>query len=549
MQSTMMDYPLTLTTILERAGKLFGKVEIVSRLPDKSLHRHTYADFYRRARALAEALTRAGLKRGDRVATLMWNHYAHLEAYFGAPVAGGVVHTLNLRLHPAELAYIINHAADRFLIVDDVLLPLYEKFKDQVKLDRVLVVPLTGKPAAAGKPVPQGYESYEEFLAQAKGDFAYPQIGEYDAAAMCYTSGTTGAPKGVVYSHRAIVLHSFATSLPDIADLAQRDVILPVVPMFHVNAWALPFGAPMIGCKQVYPGPHYDPESLLDLFEREQVTYSCGVPTVWLGLLEALEKNPGRWKLAPNLHLTVGGAAAPEPMFHRFDKLGIRLCAGWGMTEMTPVGSISFVKSYLESLPAAERIALRSRAGLPLPFVEIRARNDVGEVPWDGKTVGELEVRGPWVAASYYNLPEETSVKWTPDGWFRTGDIVSIDPEGYIKIIDRSKDLIKSGGEWISSVDLENTLMAHPAVRDTAVIAVPDPRWQERPLAVVVLKEGAQATADELREFLAKRFARWQLPEAFVFTNALPRTGTGKVQKSLLREQYAQHPREQPSEV
>jgi fatty-acyl-CoA synthase len=543
MQATMMDYPLTLTTILERAGKLFGKVEIVSRLPDKSLHRYTYADFYRRARALAEALTRAGLERGDRVATLMWNHYAHLEAYFGAPVAGGVVHTLNLRLHPAELAYIINHAADRFLIVDDVLLPLYEKFKDHVKLDRVLVVPLTGKS------VPQGCESYEDFLAQAKGDFAYPQIGEYDAAAMCYTSGTTGAPKGVVYSHRAIVLHSFATALPDIADLAQRDVILPVVPMFHVNAWALPFGAPMIGCKQVYPGPHYDPESLLDLFEREQVTYSCGVPTVWLGLLEALEKNPGRWKLAPNLHLTVGGAAAPEPMFHRFDKLGIRLCAGWGMTEMTPVGSVSFVKSYLESLPEAERTALRSRAGIPLPFVEIRARNDAGEVPWDGKTVGELEVRGPWVAASYYKLPEETTVKWTPDGWFRTGDVVTIDAEGYIKIVDRSKDLIKSGGEWISSVDLENTLMAHPAVREAAVIAVPDPRWQERPLAVVVLKDGAQATSDELREFLAKRFARWQLPEAFVFTNALPRTGTGKIQKTLLREQYAHYPREQPSEV
>ncbi len=536
MQATMMDYPLTLTTILERAGKLFGKVEIVSRLPDKSLHRYTYADFYRRARALAEALTRAGLKRGDRVATLMWNHYAHLEAYFGAPVAGGVVHTLNLRLHPAELAYIINHAADRFLILDDVLLPLYEKFKDHIKLDRVLVVPLTGKP------VPPGYESYEDFLASAKNDFVYPQLGEYDAAAMCYTSGTTGAPKGVVYSHRAIVLHSFATALPDIADLAQRDVILPVVPMFHVNAWALPFGAPMVGCKQVYPGPHYDPESLLDLFEREQVTYSCGVPTVWLGLLEALEKNPGRWKLAPNLHLTVGGAAAPEPMFHRFDKLGIRLCAGWGMTEMTPVGSVSFVKSYLESLPEAERTALRSRAGLPLPFVEIRARNDAGEVPWDGKTVGELEVRGPWVAASYYKLPEETSVKWTPDGWFRTGDVVTIDAEGYIKIVDRSKDLIKSGGEWISSVDLENTLMAHPAVREAAVIAVPDPRWQERPLAVVVLKDGAQATPDELREFLAKRFARWQLPDSFVFVNALPRTGTGKIQKTLLREQYAHLP-------
>ncbi len=532
MNGTMMDYPLTLVPMLERAGKLFSQVEIVSRLPDRSLHRTTYADFYRRARALAESLSRAGLKPGDRVGTLMWNHYAHLEAYFGIPIAGGVAHTLNLRLSPNQLAYVINHAQDRFLIVDDVLLPLYEKIKGQVKPERVLVVPFADKPVAAD------YENYEEFLKQASGNFTYPKLEENQAAAMCYTSGTTGKPKGVLYSHRALVLHSFAIGLTDTFALSQRDIILPVVPMFHANAWGIPFVATMLGSKQVFPGPHLDAESLLDLYEKERVTFAAGVPTIWFALLEALEKNPGRWKLTPGMHLLVGGAAAPESMLRRYDQLGLHVIHAWGMTEMTPAGSVSKLKPGMDDWPEDKRYQVRAKQGLPMPFVEARAVSEDGEVPWNGQSMGELQVRGPWVAASYYNLPEERD-QWTSDGWFRTGDVATIDPEGYIKITDRTKDLIKSGGEWISSVDLENALMAHPSVKEAAVIAIPHPKWQERPLAVVVPKETNHATAEELKTFLAANFAQWQLPDAIVFTESIPRTSTGKFLKSKLREQFA----------
>ncbi len=530
MKGTMMDYPLTVVPILERAGRLFGSVEIVSRLPDRSLHRYTYADFYRRTRALAAGLQRLGMERGERVATLMWNHYAHLEAYFGVPVAGGVVHTLNLRLHPAELAYIANHAGDRFLIVDEALLPLYEKFKGQVRMERVIVAPLTGKP------VPGGYSNYEELLAQGSGDFTYPDLDENEAAAMCYTSGTTGNPKGVVYSHRSLVLHTMATLMSDAFGLNQRDVVLPVVPMFHANAWGLPFSLTMAGAKQVFPGPYLDAESILELFEKERVTFAAGVPTVWMGILAALEKNPGKWKLEP-MRMIVGGSAVPEAMIRAFDRYGLSIIQAWGMTEMSPMGTLSRLKRHMEDWTEEQRYEVRARQGLPAPFVEIRAVGDAGEVPWDGQTMGELQVRGPWIAASYYNLPEECN-KWTEDGWFRTGDVVTIDPEGYIKIADRTKDLIKSGGEWISSVDLESALMGHPAVREAAVIAVPHPKWVERPLAVVVLKEGATASGDELRSYLAARFARWQLPEAFVFADELPRTSAGKFLKTRLREQF-----------
>ncbi|MER3537642.1 MAG: long-chain fatty acid--CoA ligase [Thermus sp.] len=533
MQGTMMDYPLTLVPILERAGRLFGKVEIVSRLPDKSLHRYTYKDFYRRARALAEALQKAGLRRGDRVGTLMWNHYAHLEAYFGIPLAGGVLHTLNLRLHPRDIAYIANHAQDRFLIVDDVLLPLYEQFKDQVNAERVIVVPLTGKP------VPEGYLDYEAFLNTATGDFTYPELDENEALGMCYTSGTTGQPKGVVYSHRAVVLHSLASGLSATLGITQRDVVLPVVPMFHVNAWGLPFTAVMVGAKQVFPGPYLDPESLLELFEREQVTFTAGVPTIWLGILQALEKAPDRWKLVPRMRMVVGGSAAPEGLIRAFDRFGLQVVHAWGMTETTPLGTVSLLKSYMEDLSEEEKYAYRAKQGLPVPFVEVRVVNEEGEAPWDGKTMGELQVRGPWVAASYYNLPEAQD-RWTEDGWFRTGDVATIDPEGYVKITDRTKDLIKSGGEWISSVDLENALMGHPKVAEAAVIAVPHPRWQERPLAVVVLKEAykGKVTPEELREFLAPKFAKWWLPDAFVFVDEIPRTSAGKFLKAKLREQF-----------
>ena len=534
MKSAMMDFPLTLTHILDHAGALFGKAEIVSRLPDKSLHRYTYADFHRRARALAEALQKAGLQPGDRVATLMWNHYVHLETYFGVPAAGGILHTVNLRLHPNDLSYILNHAEDRFLVIDDTLLPILERVKDRVKFERVLVAPLTGKP------VPPGMLNYEDFLKTATGAFRPPAIAEDDAAGLCYTSGTTGRPKGVLYSHRALVLHTLVGALPGGIGIAESDTILPVVPMFHVNAWGIPFIATMIGAKQVLPGPYLDPESLLDLFERERVTVTAGVPTIWMGILDALDKNPRRWQLTPGMRMVVGGSAAPEALIRGFDRHGLRVVHAWGMTETSPLGTVSALKRHLEDLPEKERYEIRAKQGFPAPFVEIRGVGESGEIPWDGKALGELQIRGPWVAASYYRMPE-ASDRWTEDGWFRTGDVVTIDPEGYVKIVDRTKDLIKSGGEWISSVDLENALMAHPAVKEAAVIAMANEKWGERPLAVIVTKEGNGVTADELRAFLEPNFAKWWLPDAIVFTKEIPRTATGKFSKLTLREQYANY--------
>jgi fatty-acyl-CoA synthase len=528
-----MDYPLTLTHILERAVRHFPKSKIVSRLPDRSLHCHTYADFYRRSRALAQGLLRLGLQKGDRVGTLMWNHYAHLEAYFGIPVAGGILHTLNLRLASVDQAFIANHAGDRFLIVDDILLPTYEKFRPEVNFERVIVVPHTGQP------LKKECLNYEELLSQGKGDLAYPSLDEREAAAMCYTSGTTGRPKGVLYSHRALVLHSLALGLADAFGMGERDAVLPFVPMFHVNAWGLPFAAPMVGAKLVLPGPCLDPESLLDLIEGEQVTLASGVPTVYMGIADALEKFPGRWKLAPGARMAVGGAAPPEALIRRLDKQGIRLIQGWGMTESSPIATWCTLMPQMDSWDEDSKYAVRSGQGRALPLVELRAVGLNGEVPWDGKTQGEIHLRGPWIASGYYGSPDERG-KWTDDGWLRTGDIATIDPNGYIRICDRAKDLIKSGGEWISSVELENALMAHPAVAEAAVIAVPHPKWQERPLAVVVLREGAAPTPEELCSFLSPKFAKWQLPDGFVFVPEIPHTASGKMLKSKLRVQFCE---------
>ena len=525
-----MHYPLTLPHLLARAGKYFPQGEIASRLPDRSLHRCTYADLYHRSRALAEALQKAGLQRGERVATLMWNHYAHVEAYFGIPMAGGVLQTLNLRLAPQEIAYIANHAGDRFLIVDDILLPLYDKIRAATKFERVFVVPLSGKP------IPPGCENYEDLLATASGDFRAPDLDENEAASMCYTSGTTGMPKGVVYSHRSAVLHTWLLTMVDNFAICHADVVLPVVSMFHVNGWSLPFASTMVGCKLVLPGPYLDPESLVDLFASEKVTVAAGVPTIWLNLMDYVEKNPGRWDLSP-MRVLIGGAAPPLALIRKLHQHGINMVQGWGLTESSPEATTNQLKSHMHAWPEEERLQVLSRAGIPVPFVERRVRNENGEVPWDGQTMGEVELRGPWVAAGYYNLPQEKD-KWTEDGWFRTGDIGTVDAEGYLKIVDRSKDLIKSGGEWISSVDLENALVGHPDVKEAAVIAVPHPKWQERPIAIVTVRDGAQLSGQQLREFLSTKFAKWQLPDALVFVEQLPHTSTGKLLKSELRRQY-----------
>ena len=539
MDATMMDYQLTLVHVLERARTIHPNVEVVWRMPDRSLQRYTYGDMHRRSVALAEALQKAGLKEGERVGTLMWNHYAHMEAYFGIPLSGGVLHTLNLRLHPKDLSYIINHAGDRFVIVDDVLLPLWDKVKDLVDVEKVFVVSLTGQP------LPGGTTEYEELLSTATGDYAYPDIKENQALGMCYTTGTTGRPKGVVYSHRAMVLHCLGSGLADTLAVSQQDIMVPVVPMFHANAWGIPFTATFFGSKVVHPGPHLDPESLLDLFEKEKVNVTAGVPTIWFGILQAIQKEPDRWNLQPGMRMIVGGAAAPESMIRAFDKHDLRVIHAWGMTETTPLGSVANLKPELLSASEDEQYAYRAKQGVPSPLVDVRAVGDEGEVAWDGESLGELHVRGPWVAGDYFNQPEARG-QWTDDGWFRTGDVVAIDEHGYIRIADRTKDLVKSGGEWISSQALENALIGHDAVAEAAVIGVPHPKWQERPLAVVVLAAGSAtesaagsaALEEELKEMLAEKFASWWVPEAMVFAAEIPKTSTGKFQKSKLREQY-----------
>jgi fatty-acyl-CoA synthase len=531
MLGTMMDVPLTLPPLLARAGRLFPRRAIVSRLPDRSLHRYQYADMHRRALALAEALVRAGVRPGDRVATLMWNHHVHLEAYLGIPCAGAVLHTLNLRLHPDQLSFIANDGGARVLIVDDVLLPAFEAWRSRARFERVLVAPL------GGRPVPAGYESYEDFIAGARGDFEPPPIDERDACGMCHTSGTTGAPKGVVYTHRSTVLHCLAIGLVDTVAIGHHDTLLPVVPMFHVNAWGLPYAAVMTGARMVLPGPHLDAVSLLDLFQDEKVTLTAGVPSIWLRILEALDREPSRWSLPP-MRMIVGGSAAPEAMIRGFDRHGQTVIHAWGMTETSPVGTVSRLKATLDEAGADERYRLRATQGLPVPLVDVRIVGEAGEAPHDGVHMGELQVRGPWVAGAYFGGSEEPD-KFTSDGWFRTGDVATIDAQGYVKLTDRTKDLIKSGGEWISSVDLENALMGHPAVSEAAVVAVPHPTWGERPLAVVVAREGATVVPDALRAHLAPLFPKWWLPDGFAVVAEIPKTSAGKFLKSALRARFA----------
>jgi fatty-acyl-CoA synthase len=528
MDGLMMDFQLTLPSLLRRAETFFGDKEVVTRLPDRSFHRYTYCDLARRSKQLAVALERAGLERGDRVATLCWNHYQHLEAYFGIPCGGFVLHTLNLRLHPSDIGYIAGHAGDRALIVDRSLLPLYEQFAGDTKIEHVFVVE----------------DSYEDLLATAAADdWRDPELQEKEAAAMCYTSGTTGRPKGVVYSHRSTLLHTLgvASVCPQGRAISEQDVLLPVVPMFHANAWGYPYLAAMLGTKLVFPGPYLDPESLLDDFVQEQVTWTAGVPTIWLGMLQLLEAHPGKWDLSHMRGMLVGGAAVPRALIAAYKRHGLMIVQGWGMTETSPVASTTDMLGDLRSADDDTQLDFMATAGVPLPLVEIRARAGEEDVPWDGEAMGELEVRGPWVAAAYYDNTEQES-RWTDDGWFKTGDIVSMHPKGFIQIKDRSKDVIKSGGEWISSVDLENALMAHPAVAEAAVIAIPDEKWQERPLAAVVLKEGKTASEDELREFLAPRFAKWWLPDRYEFVTEIPKTAVGKFRKTALREQFAEQP-------
>jgi fatty-acyl-CoA synthase len=538
MHTTMMDVPLSLNHLLERAGRLFGGNPIVSRLPDKSLVRHTYAQYYQRTRALAAALLALGLKPGERVATLCWNHHAHLEAYFGIPAAGGVMHTLNLRLAANEIGWIAADAQDRFLICDDILLPLYRQFAHLHHFERIIVFPFSGAPVAAE------FTDHEALLAAADGDaFEYVPHDENAPTSMCYTSGTTGRPKGVVYSHRSTVLHTLVGCLGDMWSLKGTDCLLPVTPMFHANCWGMPYGAVMMGTKVVFPGPHLHADDLLDLMQLEPPTLSLGVPTIWLGLIQAFEAaqtaQPGRWKMPAGMRSLVGGSAVPESLIRAFARHGITLGQGWGMTETSPLATVSYPRAEFADAGEDEHFRRAAMAGTPVPLVDIRLRDDDGrEPPHDGESPGEIQVRGPFITGSYHQVPVAPD-KFTADGWLRTGDVATMDELACVRITDRTKDLIKSGGEWISSVDLENALMAHPAIAEAAVIAIPDARWIERPLACVVLKPGQAIEPAALGEHLLKLgFAKWQLPDRVEVIDAIPRTSTGKFWKLKLRERF-----------
>ena len=531
----MMDFPLTLTHFLERVPLYFPSTEIVSRLPDGSLHRHTYGDFYKRTCKLAHALTRLGVARGERVATFAWNNYRHLEAYFAVPAIGAVLHTLNLRLHPDEIGFIARHADDTMILCDHSLLPLLRKFVENVPSVRRIVVMND-----TGAELPDDVLDYEALIAPEKATFDFPQLEERSAAGLCYTSGTTGNPKGILYSHRSTVLHMMAVCMTSGLDVRESDTLLPVVPMFHVNAWGLPQACACVGAKVVLPGPKLDAQSLLDLMANEKVTIAAGVPTIWTGILALLDEHPKRWDLSALRHMVIGGTAAPAAMIDGFKKRhGLEVMHAWGMTETSPIGTVSRLKGPLRTADDATKLAARSTQGYPSPLVELRHMSEDGaRLPWDGATMGELEVRGAWVASSY--LGGDGADRFTKDGWFKTGDVVTIDADGYISICDRAKDVIKSGGEWISSVALENALMAHPSVLEAAVFAGRHPKWDERPIAAVVFKEKRSATEEELAAFLAERFAKYWLPDAYVFPEQIPRTSTGKYLKTKLRELYGE---------
>jgi 3-(methylthio)propionyl---CoA ligase len=532
----MMQMPLMISSLLMHAARHSADTEIVSKRVEGDVHRYTYRDAELRARKLAQALARLGCEAGDRVGTLAWNGYRHLEIYYGSSGSGLVCHTVNPRLFPEQIAWIINDAEDRVLCFDLNFLPLVEKLAPGLPTVKhfVLMTDRAHMPAQTGIP---GLLCYEDLVEAEDGNYTWPEFDENTASSICYTSGTTGHPKGAVYSHRSTVLHAYASALPDAMGSSAQDVILPVVPMFHVNAWGLPYSAPLVGAKLVMPGPHLDGKSLYELFESEKVTFSAGVPTVWLGLITYAKQND--LKFSTFKRTVIGGSACPPAMIRTLeDDFGVQVIHAWGMTELSPLGTLSKLKAKHLDLPHDAQRRILEKQGKVIYGIDMQITGDDGKaLPWDGQASGNLVVRGPWVIQSYFRR-EESPLQ---DGWFPTGDVATIDPDGFMQITDRSKDVIKSGGEWISSIDLENIAMAHPAVHEAAAIACRHPKWDERPLLVVVCKPGQSLTREEMLAFYDGKIAKWQIPDDVVFVEEIPHTATGKMQKLKLREQFSQH--------
>ncbi|MGS2722870.1 long-chain fatty acid--CoA ligase [Porticoccus sp. GXU_MW_L64] len=535
MRAQMMDYPLTVTSIMRHARQVHGRTTVASVTVDNPNQAYTWGDAFRRVDQLGNALHRLGVKPGDRIATLAWNDHRHVELYFGIACLGAVCHTINPRLFPEQVAYIINHAEDQWLFVDPLIAPLVEKLHANLPGVKGVVL-LCDRAHMPDTTLPNAL-CYEELLSAEPEVFDWPELDENSAAGLCYTSGTTGDPKGVLYSHRSTVLHTVMIALPDVMAVSSRSVVMPLVPMFHVNAWGVVHAAAMTGASLILPGPKMlDGEVIAGLINRYQVDYSLGVPTIWLALVDYLQRTGE--SVTSLQKVVVGGAACPESLKQALESLGVSVRPGWGMTETSPLGAYYMPPPGLENLPAEQQGKYRQSAGRAVFGLEMKIEDARGnELPWDGDSAGELKVRGPWVANGYYKL--EGADDRFDNGWFATGDVATIDSDGYMTITDRVKDVIKSGGEWISSIDVENAAMSHPAVAEAAVIGIPDPKWTERPLLIVVLHPGAEADAESVLASLRGQVADWWIPQACEFVDELPHTATGKVSKKTLREQFA----------
>jgi len=538
----MMQMPLLISSLIEHAERHHGNAEIVSRRVEGDIHHTTNRALHRRARQMANALGALGIARSDRVATLAWNGYRHMELYFAVSGAGSVLHTINPRLHPEQIAWIVNHANDTALFFDLTFLPLVEAIAPHCRNVKHWVA-MTDRAHMPATHKLDDLLCYEDLIDGQSDRFTWPQFDENTASSLCYTSGTTGDPKGVLYAHRSTILHTLASALPDALNLSERDVILPVVPMFHVNAWGLPYIAPMVGAKIVFPGPQLDGKSLYELFESEKVTVSAGVPTVWQGLLAFMEAN--HLKFSTMRRTVIGGSACPPAMIQLFqDKYGVQVLHAWGMTEMSPLGTVCTFRSKHSELSAEQRLPVQYKQGRALFGVDMKIVDDGGaDLPWDGVAFGNLLVRGPWVVRDYYESAEPSPLVQDAQGkgWFPTGDVSNIDADGYMQITDRSKDVIKSGGEWISSIEIENIAVSHPAVAMAACIAATHPKWDERPLLIVVKKPNAAVTRQELLTHYEGKVAKWQIPDDVAFVESLPLGATGKILKSKLREQFREH--------